>query len=304
MLGIFVMLGLLSSLSTTVGQLLELDIQYRVLRGYSPRILYTFDIGTNKLQAVVDTGSPDFFVWKDWYVIPIFPYAFIESVVGEGGCKYLPSGCYTCPEPCFPHVEYVTRFADGSTFVIFPQKDTIRFGEIEVPNLSFGLIYGQTPPPTEVKPINLLGLGIYKDADFNLFLHELLKSRRIRSLTFAIYLSTADGHKGKLVLGGGDPRVYKHPLRYVKFNSRRHYEITLSSMQGGGGYLTIGINQHLLLDTGDASSRVPQIYFDDLIASIAQQTPEVGGRRISYTWNNKSGLIEFPCEYHSLLPPI
>ncbi|KAF4647197.1 hypothetical protein FOL47_004928, partial [Perkinsus chesapeaki] len=201
-------------LPTIMGQVLDLDIRYGSLGGHGIGVFCIFDFPGYKVSALVDTGSTNFyFVWKEWY----------EHEVGVGACDDLAAGCYSCPGICAPDDPYITCFNDELIVELFKHEDSIKLGSVQIPKLSFGLICKQDPSPSDEEPISILGLAPFIDDDFNSLLHQLANARpkHISSMTFAIYLR--NDYFGKLLLGGGDPNVYKQPLRYVSFTSQEEY---------------------------------------------------------------------------------
>ncbi|KAF4674742.1 hypothetical protein FOL47_008792 [Perkinsus chesapeaki] len=285
-----------AELQAGAGQVLRIDIIHGHMPDYGFGIFCEVGSGPNQLWALIDTGSSDFFlVWKEWY----------ESKVGVGSCANLAAGCYTCPSHCVPGEKFHVTFGDGLEVDIFGYLDTVRIGSTEVPDVLFGLICNQDPSPTEEKPISSLGLSPFVEEEcFNSLLEQLVDAKRIESLTFAIYLQLADNPKGELLLGGGDPTIYKHPLQYVELDSRDEYMITLNSLQVGDGYLTIGINQQIILDTGSNRLHVPQLYFHDLSSKIMNDASKSSRTEIPFTWNEGVKVWSFPCAYGSYLPSL
>ncbi|KAF4649540.1 hypothetical protein FOL47_002007 [Perkinsus chesapeaki] len=278
-----------------MGQVLDLDIRYGNLGGYGIGLFCVVGFPGYEVSALVDTGSTSlFFVWKEWY----------EREVGVGACDALAAGCYSCPGIRPPDDPYVIVIEDGMAVGVFNHEDSIKLGSVQIPRSSFGLICNQYPSPLVEKSISILGLAPFADGDFDSLLHQLANARpkRISSMTFAIYLK--NDKFGKLLLGGGDPNLYKNPLRYVSFTSQEEYTVKLSYMQVGDGRLTIGIDQNVLLDTGSNSMYVPQIYFNGILSEIRSQASNSAGIEIKFTWDPDWRLYTFSCKQRAHFPAI
>ncbi|KAF4653324.1 hypothetical protein FOL47_010593 [Perkinsus chesapeaki] len=277
---------------------LKVDISYMHILGYGYSVFGRLAIRGEYFWVIVDTGSPNiFFVWKEWY----------ESDFGS--CSYFRFGCYTCPKTCNPseHKQDFINFADGTVVCVFDYNDTISIGQEDVPNLHFGLVSGQDPRHRLKKPFNLLGLSPYVKGDFNSLLDQLMSSstKPIAAKVFGLYLvERKDSISGKLLLGGGDPGIYKGPLRYVKLNSKDDYTVTVAAkIQVGVDLLDLGIICDALLDTGANSIRVPQAEgcFQRLIKGIQQEASRAS-IDVPFTWDAEAGLWTFPCAYHATMP--
>ncbi|KAF4667096.1 hypothetical protein FOL47_003747 [Perkinsus chesapeaki] len=273
-----------TAIPMTASQVLRLDITFKIMPQYGYSIFTQLNIRGTALWAIVDTGSSStMFVWDNWY----------ERQLGRGACRNFPFGCYTCPEPCQP---------------LFDFNDTIKLGDKDIPDLKFSLVMNQDPPPAVDTPFNLLGLASHSRTRIKSLLKQLMRMspKPIGAKAFAVYLAQrGQGISGELLIGGGDPRVYQHPLHYVKLKSRREYIVMLNSLQVGGGPSKAGIKQDLLIDTGRNTILVPQSNkrFTKLIGNIMKEASEASPS-VTFRWQPRLEMWMFPCAYRDIMPPI
>ncbi|EER07789.1 Gastricsin precursor, putative, partial [Perkinsus marinus ATCC 50983] len=116
--------------------------------------------------------------------------------------------------------------------------------------------------------------------------------------------SGTSGFDGSLLLGGGSPRVYKGPLRFVPIVSSDSWAVMLSSVQVGSGHTTIGIKQHLLLDTGSNNMYVPKLYFSSLLRDISQQASQAAKTEVRIIYQPRHGVWAINCAYRKFMPSI
>ncbi|EER02483.1 conserved hypothetical protein [Perkinsus marinus ATCC 50983] len=286
-------------LKVSRGATLKLDVKYEDIpqQGFGLYHTLVYEHG-QKLHAHVDTGSGfTFFIWKDWY----------EKTTGHS-CSTWPMGCYYCSEPC--SVGKVTRtltFEDKYMVNIFQHKSRLTMGQVsEI--LTFGLIFAQKPPASEVPPTNSMGLGYDKgDVNFPSLMTQLQASKAITTGIIALYLYPPADPKeasadGGLLLGGGDAALYEGELRYVDFSTDKSYTVNIGKVQVGDGQITSGINMNLDLDTGADYLYVPTSYYDNLIKDIKDQTDKAAGTHVDFKFYPEKKLWYFPCQYMSRLP--
>ncbi|KAF4713417.1 hypothetical protein FOZ62_030255, partial [Perkinsus olseni] len=111
---------------------------------------------------------------------------------------------------------------------------------------------------------------------------------------------------GGLLLGQGDPSLYKHPLQVVKFteSSLGEYFVNLGSLQVGDAHLTIGINEDLLIDTGTNFMYVSQLHYDTMIRDIKTQANKAAHTTVDIKFDKKYNIWTFSCKYITSLPPL
>ncbi|EER11641.1 Renin-2 precursor, putative [Perkinsus marinus ATCC 50983] len=285
-------------LKVSRGETLKLDVKYEEMpMGFG--LFHTLvDAYGQELHAHVDTGSGFFFlIWKNW----------LERASGRP-CSEWAMGCYKCSKPC--SVGKVTRtitFDDKYTVDIFQHKAKLTVGQVS-PILTFGLIFDQNPPVSQVVPTNSMGLGYDEGAvNFPSLMTQLLSSKTVTTGIFALYLyPPADPSKqtvdGGLLLGGGDPALYQGGLKYVDFSTDNKYMVNIDKLQVGDGHITLGINMNLHLDTGSNYLYVPKLYFDSLIKDIKAQTDKAAGTHVDFKFDPREEIWFFPCQYMSKLP--
>ncbi|KAF4666268.1 hypothetical protein FOL47_004170 [Perkinsus chesapeaki] len=222
-------------------QALELDIAHGLISGYGYSIYGRLSPGESDLWAVIDTGSPYTSVMsKEWY----------EKALGPGSCERSSFGCYHCPEPCQRSPTISITYRDKTVSSVFLHRDTVKLGKTVIPDLEFGVQFDQKPPPQEKTPANIVGLSLGGSRGYDPLLNQLVQKSLIHSQTFAVYIlpDVKKGWRsGKLLIGGGNPSLYKHPLRYVELGSKDEYMVKLKSMNIGSELTLIGINEDLLL---------------------------------------------------------
>ncbi|EER00846.1 Candidapepsin-5 precursor, putative [Perkinsus marinus ATCC 50983] len=281
------------------GETLKLDVKYGDIPKENFGLYHTL-VGENgqELHALVDTGSGSFFfIWKDWY----------EKASGDS-CSTCSMGCYDCSEPC--SVGKVTRtvtFEDKYTVNIFQHKSKLAMGQVSQ-ILTFGLIFDQKPPISEVPPTNSMGLGYDPgDVNFPSLMTQLRSSKTITTGIIALYLYPPADPKeasadGGLLLGGGDPALYEGALKYVGFSTDEEYTVRIDKLQVGDGHITLGINMNLELDTGANYLYVPTLYYDSLIKEIGAQTDKAAGTHVDFKFDSIEKIWYFPCQYMGELP--
>ncbi|KAF4676301.1 hypothetical protein FOL47_006457 [Perkinsus chesapeaki] len=137
--------------------------------------------------------------------------------------------------------------------------------------------------------------------------NAMLALSLVAAKVFAVYLSPPTGRDpahGKLLLGQGDPGIYKHPLYYVHFNSEREYTFTLKSMQVGEEGLTLGRQEEIMLDTGSNNLSIPEIYFDGLLKKIENGASKKAGAKITLSWDPLIKHWVVTCAHRIVLPPL
>ncbi|KAF4756407.1 hypothetical protein FOZ63_019884, partial [Perkinsus olseni] len=208
-------------------------------------------------------------------------------------------------------------YEDDVKVRVFQHKAKLFESYLPSLELTFGLMINQDPPPTDSSPTSSLGLAPDQGDENSPSLVKQLRSRGvIGSTTFALYLSLCgqSSFSGGLILGGGDPSLYKHPLQFVKFteSSLGEYFVTkinevfvnLGTLQVGGAHITIGINEDLLLDTGTNFLYVSQLYYDAIIRDIQAQANKAAGTTVDIKFDSSRNVWTFSCRYMPTLPPL
>ncbi|KAF4650496.1 hypothetical protein FOL47_001106 [Perkinsus chesapeaki] len=249
---------------------------------------------TGDLWALIDTGSPStYFLWKDWF----------EEEYGEEACTFPGIGCYTCPTPCQPHNPFWITYLKGPSVRVFLYRGTVPLSSVNVSDLQFGLACGQQPPEELCQSV--LGLRFHPEVFGRIPILQQLVSRSpkvIGAKVFALYLSQTPqeyAHYGELLLGGGDRRLYKRDLRYVRFDDSSKYIVKLSSIQIGEATRTRRENVDLYIDTGTNAFLLDQRRYDILIESVKREAARSG---VTVTWNDILTRWTANCTHLDALP--
>ncbi|KAF4650777.1 hypothetical protein FOZ61_011047 [Perkinsus olseni] len=285
-------------LQAAKGQVIRLDIGYIHLPPYGCGLFYPMKAEQHQVMDIlIDTGSESdyfFFAWKQWY----------EKSTGES-CDHMPGGCYACDHPCTPREPMKNiEYEDGVAASIFQHKGKISVGTNPPIDLTFGLLYDQDPPPTLQAPVNTLGLGPYKgDPNFPSLMKQLQTAGKVKNGTFALCLFPSP-LMGVLMLGGGYPSLYKHPLQYVELGMASGYTVKLDTFQVGSAFKTIGIKEDVYLDTGRHFLYVSQPYYDKLIKDIKAEANKAAHMTVPITFDPGRDVWTFPCQNMTIMPPL
>ncbi|KAF4652827.1 hypothetical protein FOL47_010843 [Perkinsus chesapeaki] len=281
---------------TVEAQVLRLHALQKVDDLFGYRLSTLFKMPTGDIWAMIDTGSPStYFLWKDWY----------EEELVPGACRKPGVGCYTCPTPCPPLNPFWITYHDGDRVRVFLYNGTVPLSSTNVRNLQFGLTCGQQPPPTVRQAESILGLGPRPATAGGIPILQQLVSRSpkvIGAKVFALYLKRkpwAIDHFGELLLGGGDRRMYKDDLRYVRFTSLIEYIVRLESIQTGEATWSLREYVDLIIDTGADTFYVGQRYYDTLIEGFKREAAKSG---VTLTWNDRLRRWTANCTQREALP--
>ncbi|KAF4748238.1 hypothetical protein FOZ62_001169, partial [Perkinsus olseni] len=227
--------------SGAYGQVLRMSTGYNFIPRYGYVLTGGLLLDNQVIWAQIDTGSSAlFFTWKEWYDSATYPGASSELLTGAYACPHCTVGPITDLE-----------FEHGTTIHIFPHSGNLRSGSMSIDGITFGLVNFQDPPPDVLTPVHSIGLGMAATPGYHSLMDQL--RGKVASTTFALYLLRFPNlirTNGELLLGGGDPTLYKAPLTYVPLRSQQEYLVTLGTLQVGTGHKSIGINQLALIDTG------------------------------------------------------
>ncbi|EER20091.1 Gastricsin precursor, putative [Perkinsus marinus ATCC 50983] len=288
-----------TALQGVMGVTLELPIFRMFMHNGDNNLYQPIQADGQPQNPIVDTGAPYvFFVWKDWY----------EQQTGTGACTTLTAQCYSCIRSCSPQHTQTINFGGGVDVTIFQNAGKLSLGTTSYEGMTFGLVCGRSPPPPHAEPHASFGLAKISDPGYPSIMDQLLKRRVIAQKVFALYLhpdqSGTSGFDGSLLLGGGSSRVYKGPLRFVPTVSSNDWNVMLSSVQVGSGHTTIGIKQHLLLDTGSNNMYVPRLYFSSLLRDISQQASQAAKAKVKIAYQPGYGVWAINCAYREFMPSI
>ncbi|KAF4649221.1 hypothetical protein FOL47_002310, partial [Perkinsus chesapeaki] len=277
------------------GQVIELDAFLGSLPGYESYFNPYCHLKDMGLWLTVDTGARAFhLIQSEWY----------DSVMGPYSCANLYAGCYVCKTEC-DHRHAATRvetFLDGRHVEIFEHKDDFKIGSVDVGEIKFELVFGQDPPPYVFPVFNILGLGRQHEGGFPPLLYQLIDKnpKMVNSRTFAIYFNVKapnrDIYFGKVLLGGGDPNLYKPPLLYLQFTDATEYMVPLRSMQVGD--IRIDIDQNILLDSGTNMMVVPPLYYGAIMGGISKAVSQ------PLVWEPAIKLWSISCSNYSSMPKL
>ncbi|KAF4757952.1 hypothetical protein FOZ63_012460, partial [Perkinsus olseni] len=129
----------------------------------------------------------------------------------------------------------------------------------------------------------------------------------VTSTTFALYLRSLPHSiptQGELLLGGGDPTLYKAPLTYVPLKSQQENLVTLGTLQVGTGHKSIGINQPARIDTGTQGLVIPPDHFDATLKAITDQASASANFTVTCDYIPALGACTIDCHHIVYLPPI
>ncbi|EER00070.1 cathepsin D precursor, putative [Perkinsus marinus ATCC 50983] len=293
------LINIFAKLEVVRGAVLKLDVRSTLMPPYGNGLFHILLAeGGQKIYALVDTGSDSFFLnWKDWF-----------DRVSEVPCLNWPMGCYKCLEPCSPGaVTKTVIFEDDQMVKYFQHKATLTLGPVSQAFI-FGLTFDQEPPVAEEAAISVMGFHKDKgDVNFPSLMKQLQSSQTINNNIFAIYLFPPADHEdpsteGALLLGGGDPALYQHPLQYVKLTSESHYYVNAVDLQVGDASSTIEVNMDVRLDTGANYFSIPEAHYDRLMKEIKAHTSNAAGVDVHFEPDGDIWLM--PCEYLAKLPPL
>ncbi|KAF4708047.1 hypothetical protein FOZ62_031748, partial [Perkinsus olseni] len=253
------------------GQVIRMDTAYSFIPTYGYALLGGILVDNQQIWAQIDTGaSALIFIWAEWY----------DAVTHPGASSQLPNGAYGCPHcPVGPITPVI--FSDGTTVHIFPHSGTFRIGGKNVDGITFGLVNFQDPPPDVLTPVHSIGLGMAATPGYHSLMDQLQGT--VASTTFALYLKSVPNAvrtQGELLLGGGDPTLYKAPFTYVPLKSQQENLVTLGTLQVGTGHKSIGINQPALIDTGTQGLVIPPDHFDATLKAITDQASATAGFKV------------------------
>ncbi|EER13562.1 Cathepsin D precursor, putative [Perkinsus marinus ATCC 50983] len=288
-------------LKVSRGETLKLDVHYRYVVKHGFGLFHTLvDENGQDVDVLVDTRSGlFFFAEKKWF----------EKATGLF-CLAAPLGCYECSKPCsVGKVSARASFDSDYSVSIFPHKSKLTIGKVSE-SFTFGLIFDQKPPVTEVPPINVMGLGFDNgDEDFPSVMTQLRSSKAITTDIIALYLypptdPTGESIDGGLLLGGSDPALYEGALKYVDLSTDEGYMVNIDKLQVGDGTIISGINTNVDLDSGANYLCVPKLYYNRLIKDIGAQTDKVAGKHVVFKFDQEIKTWTFPCQYMSKLPPL
>ncbi|KAF4683597.1 hypothetical protein FOZ60_008864 [Perkinsus olseni] len=273
-----------------------MDTAYSFIPRYGYALTGGLSVDNQQIWAQIDTGaSALLFTWKEWY----------DAVTHPGASSQLPNGAYGCPHcPVGPITPVI--FSDGTTVHIFPHSGTFRIGGKNVDGIIFGLVSFQDPPPDVLTPVHSIGLGRAVTPGYHSLMDQL--QGKVASTTFALYLKSVPNAvrtQGELLLGGGDPTLYKAPLTYIPLRSQQEYLVTLGTLQVGTGHKSIGINQPALIDTGTQGLVIPPDRdFDATLKAITDQASATAGFKVDCDYIPVLGACVIDCHHIVYLPPI
>ncbi|KAF4756810.1 hypothetical protein FOZ63_020314 [Perkinsus olseni] len=271
-----------------------MNTAYSFIPRYGYALTGGLSVDNQPFWAQLDTGSSAlFFIWKEWY-----------EAVTHPGDRLPTNGAYSCPHcPGGPITDL--NFADGTTIHTFPHSGTFRLGSKKVDGITFGLINFQYPPPDVATPVHSIGLGRVVTPGYRSLMDQL--QGKVTSTTFALYLKSVPNMvptQGELLLGGGDPTLYKAPLTYIPLRSQQEYLVTQGTLQVGTGHKSIGINQSALIDTGTLGLVIPRDHYDATLNAITDQASAAAGFRVNCNFNPALGACVIDCHHIVYLPPI
>ncbi|KAF4650846.1 hypothetical protein FOZ61_010977, partial [Perkinsus olseni] len=209
--------------SGAYGQVLRVNTAYSFLPRYGYALTGGLLVDNQQIWAQIGTGSSAlFFTWAEWY----------DGLTYPGASSLLSTGAYACPH-CTVGPITDLKFEDGTEVHIFPHSGNLGFGPMSVDGITFGLVNFQDPPPDVLTPVHSIGLGRVVTPGYHSLMDQL--QGEVTSKTFALYLRSLPHSiptQGELLLGAGDPTLYKAPLTYVPLTSQQKYLVTL----GGRGF--------------------------------------------------------------------
>ncbi|KAF4704601.1 hypothetical protein FOZ62_000738 [Perkinsus olseni] len=249
---------------------------YNFIPRYGYVLTGGLSVDNQQVWAQIDTGSSAlFFTWAEWY----------DGLTYPDASSLLPTGAYACPS-CTVGPITDLKFEDGTEVHIFPHSGTLHSGSMSI-------------------DVHSIGLGIAATPGYHSLMDQL--QGKVASTTFALYLlrfpNTIRTY-GELLLGGGDPSLYKAPLTYVPLTSQQEYLVTLGTLQVGTGPKSIGINQPALIDTGTQGLVIPPTHFDATLKAITDQASATAGFRVDCDYIPILGACVINCHHIVYLPPI
>ncbi|KAF4664667.1 HEAT repeat-containing protein 2 [Perkinsus chesapeaki] len=168
---------------------------------------------------------------------------------------------------------------------------------------------------SSLKKAAIAGGGAF-DVEVDAAAEKSLQPDLVRSLlrspvvddTFAMYLkypqTISSPSVGQLLLGDGDPSLYKKPIGFVEMTDEIEYKVSLNMMKVGEGVLTIGMNHEALLDTGSNYMYVPQLYINHLVNEITTQASTSAGRQVPINFDQSRKSWVFDCANFNYMPAI
>ncbi|EER16769.1 Gastricsin precursor, putative [Perkinsus marinus ATCC 50983] len=284
-----------------LGDVLRLDVHRRLVKDARMSLLsLNVDLQADgqKMAAVVDTGSSaPLWVWKDWY----------EKELGVGACEKLVFKCYKCPQGCVPGETTTITFGNSIAVTVFQHIGAVQFGSTTVRDIKFGLITGYNPPPTVYVPHPIFGLGPVRDPNYPSIMAQLVGRELIKESTFSFYLKPETlfkkGFDEALLLGGGDPKLYKGQLRYVPIVVANHFEAMLEGLQVGTGKST-SLKENVIFDTGSNYLYVPDSRMVELLKDIEEQATLKAKTQVKLTYFEAANVWEVDCVYRKFMPTL
>ncbi|KAF4660057.1 hypothetical protein FOL47_007306 [Perkinsus chesapeaki] len=250
-----------------------------------------------QMEVLVDTGSSYlFWVWKTYY----------GGVMGVGACNALFFKCYECLHPCKPTEPTTLKFDGGIFLEIFKHSGDVTLGNIELMNIDFGLVSWSKPSPTKRSYPGILGLRYDMDPKYPAFLKQLVAQGVVEKNVFALYLKPGGcctgQFEGELLLGGGDAKLFKAPLRYVNTVGEDEWLVGLSLVQIEAESLVV--NGRVILDTGCNNILIPQQELDNFIEKISKAASESAGGEVIVEYDDVEKVWAFDCDYLADMPTL
>ncbi|KAK4163890.1 aspartic peptidase domain-containing protein [Cladorrhinum sp. PSN259] len=184
----------------------------------------------------------------------------------------------------------------GSNFT-----DKLVVGEIEVDDYPMGLTYSST-----TRPIGVLGLGRNSSSssttgNYVNFIDRLVRSGKIKTPAYSIWLDNPEGSSGNLLFGAVDKSKYEGDLvrMYVSssYTLSRTFGASINSINGtqGSGETMPAIRTNdfplaVTISPGDVYSYLPSSIVDSM------------GKMVGAQYNSSLGLMTIPCDAATKTP--
>lgn len=180
--------------------------------------------------------------------------------------------------------DFNISYADGSSSAGDYGTDTVKFQDVTVKNLQFGI--GQV----STTPDNILGIGYPSnevqvvnagDDPYPNLPAKLKADGTISSNAYSLWLNDLDASRGSLLFGGVDRDRYEGDL--VSFPVQKvagdFYEffITLTGFDWGSDKLGQDMALAVLLDSGSSLSYLPNDLFDTIFSDVNAQYDQSTG---------------------------
>ncbi|NXJ19994.1 CATD protein, partial [Dicrurus megarhynchus] len=238
----------------SITQAIKFKLGFAEEGGPTPEILKNYmdaqyygpvSIGTpvQNFTVIFDTGSSNFWV---------------PSV----RCSLLDIACMVHRK--YDSAKSTTYMKNGTKFAIqygtgslsgFMSQDTVTFGNLKVPNQTFGEATKQ-PGMTFIaaKFDGIMGLGYPKIAveGAEPVFDNIIKRKMINKNVFSFYLNRdpAGTPGGELILGGVDPKYYKGEFNYYNVTRRAYWQIHMDAVDVGNGLTVCQGGCEAIVDTG------------------------------------------------------